>query len=584
MFDVDPAPLSPLFYTGQSPVLGTNPHFVRAMVSASAHCSIHASEDIVDANGLKLWTRGRAIDDRLLERLSNRKLRKPIELCVYAADPIAAAGLAETIEGKVSASMDLRAALEQDLARVLKTVRGISPNPTELMLLSVMRYAEREMMGHAALVSAVALASAALVDVHPDVLRTLARAALLHDVGELYLAPSLFESRKPRSADEIRQIRTHPAIGAQVAIELARSGSTVGHLIALSHERLDGWGYPRGLTVDALPLPAQALLFAEAISPMLESPVNGLQRAAVAVRLVPGEFASAMVNWIVRWGHARPIEPQPDISAEAIGLDLHQTYCVLVRVRSLLHARAARETAAVRAAASGWLTAVEALLHELRATGVEGALSGGLSIEPQDDTEMIELSVLSRELLYRIRTLLLRVEIARADEPELGASSLVVELLEALRACQPVPDPPAADGVAKPEMLPWSDLYCVGVEEIDQQHRVLVGLLNRLGALGGKGADPGPVGEILANLVAYVHEHFANEERLMREHGYPDAEAHIAAHARLAERVETMVARHHQGMTPALDELTRFLRQWLISHILQTDKALGMALNATGVQ
>ena len=86
-------PLAPLFYTGVSRFLEANEHFVRAMVAASAHCPIHASEDIVDANGMKLWARGQPIADRLLERLSNRRLRKPIELCVYASDPIAAAGI-----------------------------------------------------------------------------------------------------------------------------------------------------------------------------------------------------------------------------------------------------------------------------------------------------------------------------------------------------------------------------------------------------------------------------------------------------------------------------------------------------------
>jgi hemerythrin-like metal-binding protein len=584
MLDADPGPLSPLFYTGQSRFLGANPHFVLAMIAASSHCSIHASEDIFDANGIKLWTRGRAIDERLLERLSNRKLRKPIEVCVYAADPIATAGIAEAIEARVCASADLGAVLEPHLMQVLKTVRGISPNPTELMLLSVMRHAEREMMGHAALVSALALAMATMLDVHPDALRVLARAALLHDVGELYLAPSLFGSTTPRSADEIRDIRTHPAIGAQVAIELARSGAAVGHLIALSHERLDGWGYPRGLTVDDLPLPGRALLFAEAMSPMLESGVNGLRRAAVAARLVPGEFAPEFVNWIVSCGQARPVQPQPELSAEAIGLDLLQVFSVLVRARTLLGGPAARETAAVRTAAARWLTAVEALLRELRMTGVEGALSCGLSVEPQDDTETIELSVLSRELSYRIRTLLLRVEFARADEPELGSSSLVIELLEALGACQPIPDLCKPEDLAERAILPWSKLYSVGVEQIDQQHRVLVGLLNRLGASAGEGANRETVAETLAGLVAYVREHFAAEERLMREHGYPDADAHIAAHARLAERVEAMVARHHQGATPALNELTIFLRQWLISHILQTDKALAMALNAGGLR
>jgi len=583
MADGDQARLGPLFYTGVSRFLEANEHFVRALVAASSHCSIHASEDIFDANGMKLWARGQPIGDRLLERLSNRKLRKPIELCVYAADPIAAAGIAESIEDKVSGSMDLRAALEPDLARILKVVRSILPNPTELMLLSVMRHSNRDMMGHAALVSAIALAMATKVDLHPDLMRTLARAALLHDVGELYLAPSSVESPNPRNANQLREIRTHPIVGAQVAIELAHSGSTVGHLIALSHERLDGWGYPRGLNVDDLPLPAQALLFAEGMAPLLESGANGLRAASVAARLVPGEFAPEMVKWIVNCGLARPAEPQPNLSAEAIGLDLRQVHSLLARVLVLLKSPPLPETTKVRTAAAQWLTAVEALMRELRRIGVEAALSCGLNVEPQNDTEMIELSVLSGELLHRIRTLCLRVELDHSDTPELGSSSLVVELLEALRACEPLPADVKRASDTNDAILPWSNLYSIGVQEIDDQHRVLVGLLNRLGAAREDTANSGLVGKVLASLVAYIHEHFACEERLMREHGYPSSDAHIAAHGKLFERVEQMVAQHRQGTPPTLDELTSFLRQWLISHILHTDKALGLALNAKGV-
>ena len=83
MSEVDPKQFGRLFYTGTSRFLDSNEHFVQAMLSASSHCAIHASEDIYDINGLKLWASGQPIGDRLLERLSHRRLRKPIELCVY---------------------------------------------------------------------------------------------------------------------------------------------------------------------------------------------------------------------------------------------------------------------------------------------------------------------------------------------------------------------------------------------------------------------------------------------------------------------------------------------------------------------
>jgi HD domain-containing protein len=431
MADVDLAKLGPLFYTGASRFLQANPHFVRAMVAASSNCPIHASEDIHDATGLKLWSRGRSIDHQLLERLSERRLRKPIELCVYAVDPVASAAIAREIEVRVSGSADLMQALGSDLARVLKVVSGIVPSPTELMLLSVMRHGCGDMMGHAALVCAVSLAVAAAIGVHADLMRTLARAALLHDIGEIYLPPSPVDSPVRLSSDRIREIRTHVVIGAQVAIELARSGQAVGHLIALSHERLNGSGYPRGVGVDDLPLPAQALLFAEAIADLLGSQTNGLRRAAVAARLVPGEFAPDMVDWVSRHGRSGPPASTPEPSTAGVGAELREIHGQLAQALVVVKLPM-RETNAVRAAAARWLEAIDALIWVLRATGVEDALSCGMNLEPQDEIEGVELSVLVQELRHRIGTLELSVELSVADKPELASSSLVIELLKVL--------------------------------------------------------------------------------------------------------------------------------------------------------
>ena len=576
--------LGQMFYTGTSDFLVANEYFVRAMLAASSHCAIHASEDIVDANGLKLWASGQPIGERLLERLSNRKLRKPIELCVHAADPVAVAGIVETIEQRVSNSFDLGVVLEGRLTDVLRVVGSVAPSPTELMLLSVMRHCGRDMLGHAATVTALALTAMDLVGVHPELRRPLIKAALMHDIGELYLPPSLFDSPGATSVVQIRKQRRHAAIGGQIAIELARSGRTVGQLIAQSHERPDGRGYPLGLTAADLSLPAQALQFAEAMVELIECGSHGLRRAAVAARLVPGEFAQDFVNWIVGCAKACPPDRVLDVSTDAIALDLRQAHSVLGRTRLLLEKLDdRRETKAVQLAAAQWCLSVQGLIDELSRTGVDSALNCNIDIEPQDELEMIELGVLSHELLYRVRELCIRVELQQEESPELASSSLVIELLEILRACEPSPERSAADGRSRIELLPWSELYCVGVQEIDEQHRVLVRLLNRLAQSAYEGSKQNAVDETLLALVEYVRSHFKFEEDLMRTHGYESIKSHSEAHGRLIERLQRLIARQNTEKALSIEELMTFLRQWLISHILHTDKALALALNEKGI-
>ena len=584
MSEADREQFGKLFYTGTSRFLDSNEHFVQAMLSASSHCAIHASEDIFDINGLKLWASGQPIGDRLLERLSHRRLRKPIELCVYAADPVAVAGIVDAIEYGVAQSPDLSALLDAHMADVLRTVRAIVPNPTELMLFSVMRHCGRTMFEHAALVTAVALAASDIIGMHPDLRRYLARAALMHDVGELYFPQSMFTSSAATTASQVREQRSHALIGGQVAVELAHSGKLVGDLIAQAHERLDGWGYPRGLTAADLSLPAQALLFAEAMLRSIEFEVNGLRRAAVAARLVPGEFPREAVDWIARCGNSRPAHTLIPGFTSAIALGLQQAHSVLTRTRRLLESSGGqRETTAVQLAAARWLTSVQALLDELRRTGIDSALVCGMEIEPQDEIEEIELGVLAQELIYRVRELRDRVVLEQSESTQLAASALVIDLLDILRACEPASQPTDAEGADRNELLPWSDLYCVGVRAIDDQHRILVRLLNRLSRKRQMDHQAEAVDEALKDLMAYVQSHFAFEEDLMREHDYAEEKSHLEAHGRFFSHVQDLLARRQQNELLPLDELIAFLRQWLISHILRTDRALAVALNGKGI-
>jgi hemerythrin len=206
-----------------------------------------------------------------------------------------------------------------------------------------------------------------------------------------------------------------------------------------------------------------------------------------------------------------------------------------------------------------------------------------MDIEPQDELEVIELGVLSQELLYRVRELCIRVELQQRESPELATSTLVIELLEILRACEPSPDRIDTEGGNAIELLPWSDLYCVGVKGIDDQHRILVNLLNRLGQVASRLEEKKAVDETLMALVDYVRGHFAYEEGLMLEHGFASMKSHAEAHGRLTERLRKMIARQDENSTLTIEELMAFLRQWLISHILHTDRALGTALNVKGI-
>jgi methyl-accepting chemotaxis protein len=134
-------------------------------------------------------------------------------------------------------------------------------------------------------------------------------------------------------------------------------------------------------------------------------------------------------------------------------------------------------------------------------------------------------------------------------------------------------------------LIEWNQKMSVGVREIDEQHMKLVGMLNDLhGAmLSDQGKEA--LGAILDRLVAYAASHFAHEEKLFEQTGYPASAAHIAEHRALAERALEIQAKHKAGVAGTLSmEVLTFLKTWLLKHIGGSDRAYGPHLNANGIR
>jgi two-component system cell cycle response regulator len=91
-------------------------------------------------------------------------------------------------------------------------------------------------------------------------------AGLLHDVGRVTISDDVLAKPGPLSEVEWREVRTHPEMAARL---LARPEfSDLREWIAAHHERPDGTGYPRGLTLSQIPLEARILAVSDAYEAM----------------------------------------------------------------------------------------------------------------------------------------------------------------------------------------------------------------------------------------------------------------------------------------------------------------------------
>jgi hemerythrin-like metal-binding protein len=88
---------------------------------------------------------------------------------------------------------------------------------------------------------------------------------------------------------------------------------------------------------------------------------------------------------------------------------------------------------------------------------------------------------------------------------------------------------------------------------------------------------------LLQYLVDYTKTHFAEEEQLMRQAGYPELARHQGVHQRLLEQVAALQREAAAGVKLEPYEVTEFLADWLRHHIGEVDQAYVPAMRAAGL-
>lgn len=96
-------------------------------------------------------------------------------------------------------------------------------------------------------------------------LETLCVAGLFHDVGKMGVADDILFKCDKLTPQEYDEIKKHPAKGARI-LSLVSKFRKVIPLVKCHHERIDGKGYPDGLTGDEIPFLAKIVSVADALT------------------------------------------------------------------------------------------------------------------------------------------------------------------------------------------------------------------------------------------------------------------------------------------------------------------------------
>ena len=112
-------------------------------------------------------------------------------------------------------------------------------------------------------------------------------AGLLHDIGKIGVPESTLCKPGRLTEEEYDQVKRHPGIGAKILGGIRQLDDVISGILC-HHERLDGGGYPQGLTAKDLPLDARIIGLADCFDAMTS---DRIYRKALPLEVVIKEIS-----------------------------------------------------------------------------------------------------------------------------------------------------------------------------------------------------------------------------------------------------------------------------------------------------
>lgn len=128
-------------------------------------------------------------------------------------------------------------------------------------------------------------------------------------------------------------------------------------------------------------------------------------------------------------------------------------------------------------------------------------------------------------------------------------------------------------------LITWTaEQFGTNVGFADEEHQILFDKLNKLYDLATGGAARSDIGAQLDDLIAYVVDHFAHEEREMQAKGYEAYATHKAEHDAMVDICAGLQKKFHAGEAEVTEEVGQLVKGWLDNHIPKFDMGYSSVL------
>lgn len=133
-------------------------------------------------------------------------------------------------------------------------------------------------------------------------------------------------------------------------------------------------------------------------------------------------------------------------------------------------------------------------------------------------------------------------------------------------------------------MFKWDEKYSVGVQSIDNQHKEIFSILDRLYNSLKRGRVEIVLDQIIPELEDYIAHHFKTEEFFFDRFSYTETDEHIAEHEGFKQKMKDIKAEIRTGRTSLSFDLMIFLKNWIEHHILLVDKKYSACFVENGLK
>lgn len=220
---------------------------------------IELGKNLYTFDGQLLLAKGTVVTERHLERAINLGIQY-----LYILEPSGEVVRREDFETMYRRGLDAIKScfLEVKLGKPLQEeeIVGLVETLVEQVLdeanifrqLRLMRDKDEYLFTHSLNVAALSILTAKWLKCDAETIREAGIAGILHDMGKVFIPQEILNKPGPLTPDEFEEVKKHPLSGYNLVLEYDWVAPAVAEAVLKHHERLDGSGYPAGLTGDRI--------------------------------------------------------------------------------------------------------------------------------------------------------------------------------------------------------------------------------------------------------------------------------------------------------------------------------------------